>query len=87
MTKTKWGGDAARDEARPTDAELARYQRSYRMTTDKVERFYWLWEEAMAHALLLEQDPERSYPEHGGLSVRRVPATATGVQVHCHRGT
>ena len=40
MTKTKRGGDTARDEARPTEAELARYQRSYRMTTDQVERFY-----------------------------------------------
>lgn len=68
MTKTKRGGDTAQDEARPTDAELARYQRSYRMTTDKVERFYWLWQEAMAHALLLEHNPERSYPEHGSLT-------------------
>lgn len=38
------------------------------MTTDQVERFYWLWQEAMAHALLLEQDPQRSYPEHGSLT-------------------
>jgi len=68
MTKTKQGGDTAWDDARPTDAELARYRRSYRMTTDEVERFYWLWQEAMAHALLLEQNPERSYPEHGGLN-------------------
>lgn len=38
------------------------------MTTDRPERFYWLWQEAMAHALLLGQQPERSYPQHGDLT-------------------
>lgn len=68
MTRTRQRGDAAINEARPNETQLARYQRSYRMTTDQVERFYWLWQEAMAHALLLEQDPQRSYPEHGSLT-------------------
>lgn len=64
MTIQNEGGDTARDEARPSAAHLSRYKRSYRMTTDKVERFYWLWQEAMAHALLLEQHADRTYPEH-----------------------
>lgn len=68
MTRNNEGGDTARDDARPDEGHLARYQRSYRMTTDRPERFYWLWQEAMAHALLLEQQPERSYPQHGDLT-------------------
>ena len=62
------GGDTARDGARPSAEHLARYRRSYRLTTDRPERFYWLWEEAMAHALLLEQQAERAYPEQDGLT-------------------
>ena len=68
MTRNEGADDTAWDEARPDEAHLARYQRSYRMTTDRPERFYWLWQEAMAHALLLEQQPERSFSEHGGLT-------------------
>lgn len=68
MTVENEGGDTARDEARPSDAHLSRYQRSYRMTTDQPKRFYWLWQEAMAHALLLEQHGDRTYPEHDGLT-------------------
>jgi hypothetical protein len=68
MTKVNGGGDTAREEPRPSAADLARYQRSYRMTTDQPQRFYFLWQEAMAHALLLEQQGDRSYPEHGGLT-------------------
>ena len=62
------GGDTARDEARPSADHLARYARSYRMTTDKPERFYWLWQEAMAHALLLEQQTDKGFPDHGGMT-------------------
>ncbi|MFC5422193.1 hypothetical protein ACFPOB_21745 [Bosea eneae] len=68
MKSENEGGDTARTEARPSADHLARYQRSYRMTTDRPARFYWLWQEAMAHALLLEQQPERSYPQHGDLT-------------------
>ena len=68
MTRTKAGGDTAQDEARPSEAHLSRYQRSYRMTTDQPARFYLLWQEAMAHALLLEQHGERSYREQDGLT-------------------
>ena len=62
------GDDTARDEARPSAEHLARYARSYRMTTDQPERFYWLWQEAMAHALLLEQQAEASFVELGGMT-------------------
>lgn len=68
MTRDNDGGDTARDEARPTTEHLARYRRSYRLTTDRPERFYRLWQEAMAHALLLEQHGERAYPEHDNLT-------------------
>ena len=68
MTRKSGAKDTAWDEARPTDADLTRYQRSYRMTTDRAERFYWLWQEAMAHALLLEQQADRMYPEHDSLT-------------------
>ena len=68
MKTMNTGDDTARDEARPSAEHLARYARSYRMTTDQPERFYWLWQEAMAHALLLEQQPGRTYPEHDGLT-------------------
>ena len=68
MTRMNGADDTARDKARPTDADLKRYQRSYRMSTDEPARFYLLWQEAMAHALLLEQQPERTYPEQDGLT-------------------
>ena len=68
MARKSGADDTARDEARPTDADLRRYQRSYRMSTDEPARFYLLWQEAMAHALLLEQQPERTYPEQDGLT-------------------
>ena len=68
MTRKNGADDTARDEARPTDADLKRYQRSYRMSADEPARFYLLWQEAMTHALLLEQQPERTYPEQDGLT-------------------
>lgn len=68
MTRNSGADNTAGDEARPSEADLTRYQRSYRMTTDRPERFYWLWQEAMAHALLLEQHGELTYPEHDGLT-------------------
>lgn len=79
MNSNTGGGDTARDEARPTAAHLSRYQRSYQMTTDQPERFFWLWQEALAHALLLEQQPERSFPEHGNLTALQM---AEGARAH-----
>ncbi len=73
------GGDTAQGEARPTAAHLSRYQRGYQLTTDQPERFFWLWQEALAHALLLEQQPERSFPEHGGLTALQM---AEGARAH-----
>ncbi len=79
MTSEMEADDTAQDKARPTAAHLSRYQRSYRMTTDQPERFFWLWQEAMAHALLLEEQPERSFPEHGGLTALQM---AEGARAH-----
>lgn len=79
MKRKTEGGNSADDEARPTAEHLSRYQRSYRMATDQPERFFWLWQEALAHALLLEQQPERSFPEHGGLSALQM---AEGARAH-----
>ncbi len=79
MNSNTEGGDTARDEARPTAEHLSRYQRSYQMTTDQPERVFWLWQEALAHALLLEQQTERSFPEHGGLTALQM---AEGARAH-----
>ncbi len=79
MTSGMEADDTAQDKARPTAAHLSRYQRSYRMTTDQPERFFWLWQEAMAHALLLEEQPELSFPEHGGLTALQM---AEGARAH-----
>jgi hypothetical protein len=79
MEKTKDGGDTAIDEARPSAEHLSRYHRGYGMTTDQPERFFSLWQEALAHALLLEQQPERSFPEHGGLTALQM---AEGARAH-----
>jgi hypothetical protein len=68
MTIENGADDTAMDEARPTDADLSRYHRSYQMSTDQPTRFFLLWREAMTHALLLEQHGERTYPEHGRLT-------------------
>lgn len=78
MTKVNKGG-TAHDDACPSEAELARYHRNYRMTTDRVERFYVLWRQAMAHALLLEQQGDRTYLEHGGLTALQL---AEGARAH-----
>jgi hypothetical protein len=79
MVSNTEGGDTARDEARPTAAHLSRYQRGYQMTTDQPERFFWLWQEALAHALLFEQQPERSFPEYGNLTALQM---AEGARAH-----
>jgi hypothetical protein len=79
MNSNTEGGDTAWYEARPSAEHLSRYQRSYRMTTDQPDRFFWLWQEALAHALLLEQQPERSFPEHGDLTALQM---AEGARAH-----
>ena len=79
MTKANKGGDTAHDEAHPSRVDLGKYERNYRMTTDRVERFYVLWRQALAHALLLEQQGDRTYPEHGGLTALQL---AEGARAH-----
>lgn len=79
MNRNTESGGTARDEARPTAADLSRYQRSYQTTTDQPERIFWLWQEALAHAQLLEQQSERSFPEHGNLTALQM---AEGARAH-----
>lgn len=55
------------DVARPDADALALYVRAYRQRPEP-EQLYVLWQRSLAHALLLEADPERSYPECCGLS-------------------
>jgi hypothetical protein len=56
--------DFATDQAMPDDAELRLYARAYsgRMSADEL---YLRWEAHLAHGLLLEQAPDRDYPEYG----------------------
>ncbi|WP_100962789.1 hypothetical protein [Bosea sp. FBZP-16] len=79
MTNGIEAENTAQDKSRPTAAHLSRYQRGYQTTTDQPERFFWLWQEALAHALLLEQQPERSFPEHGNLTALQM---AEGARAH-----
>jgi len=79
MTKANKGGHTVQDEARPSGVDLGKYERNYRLTTHRVERFYVLWRQAMAHALLLEQQGDRTYPEHGGLTALQL---AEGARAH-----
>lgn len=61
MTNKDFAGDT---DALPDDADLRLYARAYssRMTPDEL---YLRWEAHLAHGLLLEQTPERDYPEYG----------------------
>lgn len=79
MKTMNQGGDTAHDEARPSPEHLARYARSYRMTTDRPEPLFWLWQEAMAHALLLEKQPDQCLPEHGGLTALQLAEGARAI--------
>ncbi len=62
---------ASDDQARPTQSELARYQRAYRVSTRHSE-IYPMWQAAMAHAVLLEHDGDRIYADHGHLNGRQL---------------
>jgi hypothetical protein len=55
------------EDARPDADALALYVRAYLQRPDP-ERLYALWQRSLAHALLLEADPERTHPECSGLS-------------------
>ncbi|WP_156410471.1 hypothetical protein [Bosea sp. Root381] len=55
---------AGSNEALPNDAEMRLYARAYsgRMAADEL---FLRWEAHLAHGLLLEQAPDRDYPEYG----------------------
>lgn len=55
------------DDARPDADEFALYTRAY-LQRNAPATLFTMWRRALAHALLLEAEPERVYPEHGGLS-------------------
>ena len=59
------------DAARPDADELALYVRAYRQRPEP-EQLYVLWQRSLAHALLLEADPEHTFLECGGLSAQQL---------------
>ena len=69
--KTKNEQATGDDQARPTQSELARYQRAYRVSTRHSE-IYPMWQAAMAHAVLLEHDGDRIYADHGHMNGRQL---------------
>lgn len=60
-----------RDAARPDHGDLIRYQRIYLAGLSHAE-LNLSWEQAYAHALLLEQEPDRIHDGHGRLSGRQL---------------
>lgn len=69
--KTKTEQATGDDQARPTQSELARYQRAYQVSSRHSE-IYPRWQAAMAHAVLLEHDGDRIYPDQGHLNGRQL---------------
>ncbi len=65
------GAATAEDDARPTAADLARYARAYRLSTEHA-RMFPRWQAALAHALLFDHDGERVHEEYGGLNGRQM---------------
>ena len=72
MSRTNGAAFAADDEACPTAADLSRYERTYRQLGDNSARYFLLWQLSTAHAMLLEQAGDRTYPEFGGLNGRQL---------------
>lgn len=67
MTTSYSGADAAL----PDDDEMRLYQRAY-LTQHQADTLYLRWEACMAHAMLLEQNAARLYPDHGDLNGRQL---------------
>lgn len=65
-SKNPAGGDA-----RPNREEMEMYARAYRQRV-LTDDFYLRWQCNTAHAMLLENDPTRIYPEHGDLNGRQL---------------
>lgn len=59
-------------EARPTAADLGRYERTYRQLGDNTARYFLLWQLSTAHAMLLEQEGDRIHAEFGDLNGRQL---------------
>lgn len=72
MSRTNGAAFAAEGEARPTAADLGRYERTYRQLGDNGDRYFLLWQLSTAHVMLLEQEGDRTYPEFGGLNGRQL---------------
>lgn len=72
MSKTNGAAFSANDEAQPTVSDLSRYERTYRQLGDNGLRYFMLWQLSTAHAMLLEQAGDRTYPEFGGLNGRQL---------------
>lgn len=67
MTETILGGDTAL----PADDELRLYQRAY-LSQQQADTLYLRWEACMAHARLLEANPDKTYADYGGLNGRQL---------------
>lgn len=72
------GEAAAKDDARPTRDDLARYARAYRLSTEHA-RMFPMWQAALAHALLLDHDGDRVHADHGGLNGRQMAEGARAI--------
>lgn len=65
------GAESAQDDARPTSRDLAQYARAYRLST-RHSQMIWLWQAALAHALLLDHDGDHVHEDLGGLNGRQM---------------
>ena len=72
MKKSNGEAFAGNEEARPSAADLGRYERTYAQLGDNAARYFMLWQLSTAHAMLLEQEGDRTYPEFGGLNGRQL---------------
>lgn len=71
MTTMNDGATIAEDDPRPTQSDLARYARAYRLSTEHSQMFP-LWQAALAHALLFDHDGDRVHEDHDGLNGRQM---------------
>lgn len=65
------GAAAAKDDARPTRDDLARYARAYRLSTEHAQMFP-MWQAAYAHSLLLDNDGDDMHEGYTGLNGRQL---------------
>lgn len=65
------GAASARNDARPTAGDLARYARAYRLSTRHSQMFP-MWQAALAHARLLDRDGDHVHEDQSGLNGRQM---------------